>query len=68
MTTNRPVVIRGFLRVEDFASALGVKPDRVHAWIREGKLPAIRLGRLTLVPEDALRRMLMRQEGEHRAP
>ncbi len=51
-----------FLTIQEFARELGVPAGRVQAWIREGQLPAVRLGRLTLIPKDALRRMLERQE------
>jgi excisionase family DNA binding protein len=51
-----------FLRVPEFAEALGVQVGTVHRWIRTGALPAIRLGRRILIPADALRRLLERQE------
>ena len=44
-----------------FADRVGVSTTPVLAWIRQGQLPVVRLGRLTLLPEDALRRLLDRQ-------
>jgi excisionase family DNA binding protein len=52
----------GFARVADVARALGVSVATVQRWIREGRLPAVHLGRLVLVPEDALRLLVERQE------
>ncbi len=63
MTTLRD----DFLTIQEFAAELDVPTSRVQAWIRDGHLPAIRLGRLTLIPRDALRRMLERREVRHGA-
>jgi excisionase family DNA binding protein len=52
----------GFIEPAEFAQKLGVPTSRVMTWIREGGLPAVRLGRLILVPVDALRLVLDRQE------
>jgi len=60
-----PSIKDDFLTIPEFAAELGVPVARVQTWIREGQLPAIRLGRLTLIPKDALRRMLERQEVRH---
>lgn len=57
-------VTEGFASPEEFARTLGVPTSRVLAWIREGQLPAVRLGRLVLIPVDALRLVLERQEGK----
>jgi excisionase family DNA binding protein len=55
-------ITRGFLRPAEFAEALGVSVITVQVWVRDGRLPAVRLGRLILIPEDALRRVADRQE------
>ena len=60
-----PSIKDDFLQITEFARELGVPVTRVQGWIREGRLPAVRLGRLTLIPKDALRRMLERQEVRH---
>jgi excisionase family DNA binding protein len=52
----------GFVAPAEFARTLGVPTARVMAWIRDGALPAVRLGRLILIPVDALRLVLERQE------
>ena len=54
----------GFTTPEEFAKTIGAKPERVRTWIREERLPAVRLGHLVLVPTDALQRLLDRKEGE----
>jgi excisionase family DNA binding protein len=56
-------VTEGFTSPAEFARTLGVPTTRVLVWIREGYLPAVRLGRLVLIPVDALRLVLERQEG-----
>jgi len=53
----------GFLTPEQFAAGLGVSLATVQSWVRDRRLPAVRLGRVTLIPEDALRRILDRAEG-----
>lgn len=58
-------ITNDFLTVAEFAGELGVPAARVQGWIREGWLPAVRLGRLTLIPKDALRRVLERREMGH---
>ncbi len=42
------------LRVHEVAEHLDVTPDLVYGLIREGKLRAIRLGRVLRVPQSAL--------------
>jgi excisionase family DNA binding protein len=54
-----------FLTVEDFAGRLGVPPARVRRWLREGRLPHVRLGRTVKIPMDALERLL---ETDARSP
>lgn len=55
-------IAEGFLRVPEVAEALHVTTATVQRWIREGRLPSVRLGRLVLVPHDALRILIERQE------
>jgi len=59
------LITEGFVPLKEFAEALDVSEERVQAWIRDGALPVVRLGRLVFVPKDALRRMLERQEVRH---
>jgi excisionase family DNA binding protein len=59
------IVTEGFITLKEFAEALKVSEERTQAWIRDGVLPAVRLGRLVFIPTDALRRMLERQEERH---
>jgi len=56
------LLTEGFTSLKEFAEALNVSEERVQAWIRDGVLPVVRLGRLVFIPKDALRRMLERQE------
>jgi len=42
------------LRVPEVAEHLGVTDDLIYSLIREGKLRAIRLGRVLRVPQSAL--------------
>lgn len=52
------------LKPEEVADRLAISPKMVRAWLREGKLPGIRLGRLWRVDPEALERFL---RGELRA-
>ena len=42
------------LKPEEAAERLAVSPKAVRAWLREGRLPGIRLGRLWRIAEDKL--------------
>jgi len=44
--------------VEEAASLLGVHPETVRREIRRGRLPAVRIGRRTLVAREVLNRLL----------
>jgi excisionase family DNA binding protein len=57
---------RGFLSVPEFARSIGVTEPTVHRWVRAGDLPCVRLGRLVLIPADALQRLLEKQMGSQR--
>jgi excisionase family DNA binding protein len=58
-------ITEGFISLKEFAEALDVSEERVQAWIRDGELPVVRLGRLVFIPKDVLRRMLDRQGASH---
>jgi excisionase family DNA binding protein len=62
VNTTPGQVTEGFLTVPVFAEAVEVKEVTVLRWVREGKLPSIKLGRRILIPVDALKRMLERAE------
>lgn len=44
---------------ESFAARIDVEPDLVRRWINEGRLPAVKLGRVIFIPVDALERTLL---------
>lgn len=47
-----------FLRVSEFAAALGVTNSCILRWIREKKLTVIKLGRLTRIPRTEIARIV----------
>ena len=47
-----------------FAERIGVPAERVIRWIREGRIPHVKLGRTILVPRDALDRLLNHQQAD----
>ena len=49
---------RGALRIREVAELLGVEPATVRRLVRERELPALRLGRILVVPTHALRSRL----------
>ena len=53
MNLDTPALDR-VLRVRDVADHLGCDPETVYKLIREGKIRAIKLGRVLRVPEQAL--------------
>ena len=55
---------RAALRIREVAELLGVQPATVRRLVRERELPALRLGRILVVPTHALRSRL----GEVDAP
>ena len=55
-------IASGLLTPTEFAARLDVSPARVAEWVRDGRIPAVKLGRLALIPEDALQRVLDRPE------
>jgi excisionase family DNA binding protein len=57
-----PNIADGFATVADTAVKFQVSRATVQRWIRDGALPSVRLGRLVLIPKDALRLLLERQE------
>ena len=52
----------GFETPKQFGDRVGIREEQVRTWVKDGLVPAIRLGRLILIPEDALARILARQE------
>jgi excisionase family DNA binding protein len=50
--------MRALKSIDEAARLLGISPWTVRAYVREGKLPAVRLGRRVLVTEDALERFV----------
>jgi excisionase family DNA binding protein len=49
---------RAALRIREVADLLGVRPATVRRLVRSGQLPALRLGRILVVPTHALRSRL----------
>lgn len=45
---------RGVYRVEEAAKVLGVKPNAIRVWLRQGKLPGKKIGKLWMIPKDAV--------------
>lgn len=52
-----------YLTVQEIAEKYKVTPAAVHKWIKEGKLKAIKLGRVWRIPESALREFLKQNSG-----
>lgn len=50
--------MKQFFRVDDVAELLGVTPQTIRNWIREGKITAKRFGRPHLIPLDEVARLL----------
>jgi excisionase family DNA binding protein len=47
-----------FYRVEQVAALMGVTPQTIRNWIREGRLKARRIGRPHLIPLDEIAKLL----------
>jgi excisionase family DNA binding protein len=56
------------LGTPEAARRLGVSTDRIRQWIREGRLPAIRVGRDWVVPGAAVTRFVRRPPGRPPLP
>lgn len=56
------------LTPEEVAERLAVSPKIVRQWLRDGKLPGIRLGRLWRVNPDALEKVLREGFGDWKPP
>jgi excisionase family DNA binding protein len=50
--------VKQFCRVDEVAQLLGVTPQTIRNWIREGKIAALRFGRPHLIPVDEVARLL----------
>jgi excisionase family DNA binding protein len=50
--------VKQFYRVDDVANLLGVTPQTIRNWIREGKVKAQRFGRPHLIPIEEVARLL----------
>jgi len=48
---------------QEFADRLSISRWTVYAWLQEGKIVAIKLGRLVRIPESELERII--KEGTH---
>jgi excisionase family DNA binding protein len=51
-------IVKQFFRVDDVARLLGVTPQTIRNWIREGKITAKRFGRPHLIPVGEVARLL----------
>ena len=47
-------------RVNEVSRMLGVPRTTVYRWVAEGSLPATQVGRILLIPVDAIERLLQR--------
>ena len=54
MTTTEVSAVERVLKARAAAEHLGCTPDTIYALVRDGKLRAIRVGRLVRIPESAL--------------
>lgn len=52
------MLVPKMLTVEDAAAALHLTAQTVWRYVREGKIPASKIGRRYLIPEDAIEAML----------
>ncbi len=53
--------------VRESARRLGAGRDQVYAWVREGRLPCIRIGARILIPSAALERFVDDEVARQRA-
>ena len=53
------------LTVEEAAALLGISRGLAYEMVREGKIPAIRLGRRVVIPRPALERLLESPTGNN---
>jgi len=54
-------MVSRLLKPEEVAQRLSVSPKMVRTWLREGKLPGVRLGRLWRIDAEALEHFLKSQ-------
>jgi excisionase family DNA binding protein len=50
--------MRALKSIDEAAGLLGISPWTVRAYVREGKLKPVRLGRRVLLPEEELERLV----------
>lgn len=62
------MIDRVALRPREVSRILGVSLRTVHNWIRHRQLPAKKVGRVTLIPLDALQQWLNKLGGSPSAP
>ncbi len=55
------------LRVREAAELLGVPARTAYAWAAEGRIPVLRVGRVVLIPRQALEEWLARETRAGRA-
>ena len=63
MTQETNKDIQQLLSPQQFADKIAVSRWTIYAWIQEGRIEAIKLGRLVRIPEAELERII--EEGTH---
>lgn len=63
MTPRTNKDIQQLLSPQQFADKIAVSRWTIYAWIQEGKIAAVKLGRLVRIPEAELERII--EEGTH---
>ena len=61
---DNPLDNRLAYSMREHADLMGVSERTVYAWIKSGKLRAIKIGRLVRIPHDAAMEMLEVEHGE----
>jgi excisionase family DNA binding protein len=54
--------MENLLSVKDAAQVLGMKAWTIYSWVREGKLPAVKLGRTVKISPAKLRAYILERE------
>ena len=64
-TTEKPITALDVLSKDEAAAALGISPNNVLLWIRDGKIRATKPGRTYLIPRAEVERVVRAiNEGE----